>query len=276
MLTSTYVHLDGIGYSTERRLWQAGAWRWEDFPGGAPGAAPALRFSPARLALCREQLGRSRERLAAGDYRFFSDCLPRRDQWRAFPDFAHRVLYLDIETTGSGELDEVTVIGVHDGRTLRQFVRDENLLEAEEVLADPALLVTFFGTGFDVPVLRRLFPRLPFAQLHVDLCHALRRLGLGGGLKAVEQRLGLRRAPDLEGLSGWDAVRLWREHCRGQTRSLELLLRYNAADVENMIPLVEFAYRMLREKTLASVEGGELPPEAGMDQPAGPGPAASR
>src|SRR5262245_39812385 len=124
MLTSTYVHLAGVGYSTERRLWQAGAWRWEDFL----TRAPEVRLSPARLGEVRAQIARSRERLAAGDFRFFNDCLPRRDQWRAFPSFADRVLYLDIETTGSGDLDEVTVIGVHNGKTLRQFVRGENLL----------------------------------------------------------------------------------------------------------------------------------------------------
>src|SRR5438105_8555 len=158
MLTSTFVHLDGVGYSTEQRLWLAGARCWDDFL----ARAPDVRLTPARIAELRSRIVASRESLISGDYRFFSDCLPRRDQWRAFPEFARRVLYLDIETTGGTDFDDVTVIGLHDGRTMRQFVRGEDLLEAEEVLREAALLVTFFGTGFDVPVLRRLFPRLPF------------------------------------------------------------------------------------------------------------------
>jgi uncharacterized protein YprB with RNaseH-like and TPR domain len=250
MLTSTYVHLSGIGYSTERRLWQAGAWSWEEFL----RRPPEMGISPTRAAALAELITTSRDRLASGDYRFFAEALSRRDQWRAFPEFSSRVLYLDIETTGGADFDDVTVIGVHDGRQLRQFVRGEDLLEAEAVLEEATLLVTFFGTGFDIPVLRRLFPRLPFDQLHVDLCHALRRLGYRGGLKAVERQLGLARPPEIAGMGGWDAVYLWRQHQLGSSRARRLLLDYNRADVENMIPLMALVYDRLRERTLAEVE----------------------
>jgi uncharacterized protein len=263
MLTSTFVHIPGIGYSTEQRFWRAGARCWDDVL-DRPAALADLRLSAARQAALAAELERSRESLRQGDYRFFSTALARRDQWRAFPDFSDRVLYLDIETTGAGDFDDVTVIGLHDGRHLRQFVRGDNLLEAEEMLAEAAVLVTFFGLGFDVPVLRRLFPRLRFEQLHVDLCHTLRRLGFGGGLKSVERQLGLARGPQIDGLNGWDAVRLWQESRRGREGALQLLLDYNAADVENMIPLMSLAYDRLREKTLAEL--GELPQltEAGL------------
>lgn len=254
MLTSTYVHLSGVGYSTEQRLWLAGARTWDDLLRGPEEFLAQLRMSPARAAAITERIDASGAALAAGDYRFFSAALPRRDQWRAFPDFAGRALYLDIETTGGGDFDHVTVIGLHDGTTLRQFVRGEDLLEAEELLREASLLVTFYGTSFDVPVLRRLFPRLPFDQLHVDLCHTLRRLGLGGGLKSVERQLGMERGSDLSGLDGWDAVRLWWEHRRGSQEARDLLLRYNAADVENMIPLMRLAYDRLRAKTLAALD----------------------
>src|SRR5206468_10485155 len=189
-----------------------------------------VRFGAARLTELRDRVAASRTSLMAGDYRFFSDCLPRRDQWRAFPEFARRVLYLDIETTGGTDFDDVTVIGLHDGRRMRQFVRGEDLLEAEQTLAEAALLVSFFGTGFDVPVLRRLFPRLPFDQLHIDLCHTLRRLGYSGGLKVIEPQLGLARPAEIAGLDGWDAVRLWREWRHGSSEARALLLHYNRAD----------------------------------------------
>jgi uncharacterized protein YprB with RNaseH-like and TPR domain len=247
MLTSTFVHLSGVGYSTEQRLWLAGARCWDDFL----ARAPDVRLGAARLDDLRARIAASRESLMAGDYRFFNRCLPRRDQWRAFPEFSRRVLYLDIETTGGTDFDDVTVIGLHDGRTMRQFVRGENLLEAEDLLREAALLVTFFGTGFDVPVLRRLFPRLPFDQLHADLCHNLRRLGYSGGLKVVELQLGLARPPEITGLDGWDAVRLWREWRHGSAEARALLLHYNRADVENMLPLMALTYDRLRAKTLA-------------------------
>jgi uncharacterized protein YprB with RNaseH-like and TPR domain len=59
------------------------------------------------------------------------------------------------------------------------------------------MLVTFNGLNFDVPMLYRNFPKLMLDQLHLDLCPTLRRVGLRGGLKRIEQQLGLLRDPRL-------------------------------------------------------------------------------
>ena len=53
------------------------------------------------------------------------------------------------------------------------------------------LLVTFFGSGFDLPVLRHAFPQVRFDVLHIDLCYSLKRLGYSGGLKRVESALAM-------------------------------------------------------------------------------------
>jgi len=84
----------------------------------------------------------------------------------------------------------------------------------------------------------------------VDLCPTLRRLGLRGGLKRIEQTLGLIRDPDLEGLDGWAAVRLWQAYCAGDTAALETLLRYNREDIVNLKPLAELAYQRLKARLL--------------------------
>jgi hypothetical protein len=55
---------------------------------------------------------------------------------------------------------------------------------------------------------------------------------LKGGLKNVERRLGIHR--DTEGLDGLAAIRLWHAHRRGDADALEVLLRYNREDVENL------------------------------------------
>ena len=86
---------------------------------------------------------------------------------------------------------------------MRQYVRGINLDRFPGEMADCRLLVTFFGSGFDLPVLRRSFPELPFDVLHIDLCFALKRLGYSGGLKHVETALGITRGQDTAGLSGW-------------------------------------------------------------------------
>jgi uncharacterized protein YprB with RNaseH-like and TPR domain len=100
------------------------------------------------------------------------------------------------------------------------------------------MLVTFFGTGFDLPFIRRSFPYLKLGHLHVDLCYLLRRLGLRGGLKRIEIELGVERTPETDGLSGFDAVRLWSEYRRGSKDALDLLLLYNREDVINMKALL--------------------------------------
>jgi uncharacterized protein YprB with RNaseH-like and TPR domain len=243
MLTRTFVHLPGVGYATEARWWREGLLDWHAFLAHAEGTA---RLSPL-AGLLRESCAR----LAARDHRYFARTLARRDHWRAAPEFADRVAFLDIETTGGPSGEEITVIGLADGHSMRAFVKGRDLEEFPAALAPYGMLVTFFGTGFDLPMVRRRFPELVFDQLHVDLCHALRRMGYRGGLKRIEAELGLVRAAETRGLSGWDAVRLWQEYRRGSREALELLLAYNREDVLNLRELLAVAYTGLREQTMA-------------------------
>jgi hypothetical protein len=86
-----------------------------------------------------------------------------------------------------------------------------------------------------------------FDQIHIDLCPALRRLGYRGGLKSIEEQLGIVRRPETQGLGGWDAVRLWHEWRRGRREALDLLVAYNTEDIVNLEALLEFAYPKLRD-----------------------------
>ena len=115
------------------------------------------------------------------------------------------------------------------------------------------MLVTFFGTGFDLPFIRRTFPKLEMPQMHVDLCYLLRKLGYRGGLKKIETQLGIGRTSETTGLSGMDAVRLWYQYLGGSQKALETLLTYNAEDVRNMSDLLAIGYR----KMAMAVRAGE-------------------
>lgn len=241
MLERTFIHAQGIGPRTERQLWRQGADSWETFL-----ADPDVYKLPvSRRKLLVDTVSRSPVALQQGDFRFFQQRLAQREHWRAFHSFPGRVLYLDIETDGGTDFDSVTVVGVYDGKELRQYVRGENLLDFPEVMENAALLVTFFGGGFDIPVLRNAFPRVRFDLLHLDLCPALRRLGLQGGLKHIERVLGINRSEATSGLVSWDAVRLWRQWRYGSEEARRLLLTYNGEDVVNMVPLANLAYREL-------------------------------
>lgn len=243
ILRATFIHCPGVGPVTESRLWSAGICDWPAMlrePDRAP-VGPALRD-----ALC-EMAAESLDHLADRDFAWFAQRLPAREHWRAVPDFRSSIAFVDIETTGGMEPWDLTVVGMHDGSTLHQYVRNENLADFPEVMADRSLIVTFFGTGFDLPFLRHAY-RMEFPQLHVDLCFLLKRLGYRGGLKRVEEAFGLRRPDETHGMSGLDAVRLWWDWINNDNaESRRLLLAYNAEDVVNMATLLDAALPMMQK-----------------------------
>lgn len=245
MLDSTYIHCPGIGLKTERDIWNAGARTWTDFQ----QLGKELPIGPAKRASLAPLVDESIYRLSQSDHRWFAKSLQSREHWRAFTAFQQRVAYLDIKTTGGMDPLSLTVVGLYDGIRLRQFVRGDNLDEFPEAIADAQIIVTFFGTGFDLPLLRRAF-RMEFPQLHIDLCFLLKRLGFSGGLKKVEQSLGLCRSEEIDGMDGLDAVRLWWEFVNGNEKSLRTLLKYNAEDVVNMEPLLHFGIEEMKYRTL--------------------------
>jgi len=243
MLTSTFIHVQGVGYATERRIWEAGAHTWHRFLDQHPG----LNLSEGKKALILPRIEESVERLSCRDHGYFARTLAPKDHWRALSEFGGELAYLDIETTGCEGWDQVTVIGLYDGLEMRQFVRGINLGDFPEAVSKFRMLVTFFGSGFDLPFIRRAFPDLPLDQLHIDLCFLLRRLGLKGGLKRIEGQLGIRRRPETEGLDGFDAVRLWNAYRHGRREALDLLLTYNKEDVTNMRTLLSHGVSELKK-----------------------------
>src|SRR5262249_1014792 len=237
MLTNTFVHIPGVGEKTEQRLWARGVHSWAD--------AMLARDVPGGW---RPHLEQSLQQLAARHLAFFAEQLASRDQWRLFRDFQDCCAFVDIETTGLGPYASITTIALYDGRTLRTYVRGQNLEQFARDIADYQLLVTYNGKSFDVPIIEReLGVRMPRA--HIDLRHGLRGLGLTGGLKNIERRLGIDR-PGLHEVDGSVAVLLWQEyHRRGNVRALETLLAYNAHDVLNLHWLVVHAHNEYLRQT---------------------------
>lgn len=147
-------------------------------------------------------------------------------------------LYLDVETTYQGKL---TVIGLHHAAIgTVQLVGPQITKEALEAALPPAICVyTYNGDRFDLPIIKnQLGVDLKHRFRSVDLMKTCQRARLYGGLKRVEQVLGIRRQH--EGLSGKDAVALWYTYERdGDEEALQKLLAYNREDVENLAILRE-------------------------------------
>jgi uncharacterized protein YprB with RNaseH-like and TPR domain len=244
LLEHTFLHIPSIGPRTERMLWGKGIWTWKDFL-----LHPGPFFSEVKEGRVREELKRSLEKQE--DPSFFAHRLPPNEHWRLYEPFRHRAVFLDIETSGGfPETEEITVIGLFDGRTVRTFINGRNLEAFEEALSAYSVMVTFNGSCFDLPFLKKEFRGITFPPVHIDLRFLLKRLGLGGGLKRVEERLGLVRDPLVRGLDGWDAVRLWREYCGGRAEALERLILYNTMDIVHLKPLMDWAAREMKERLL--------------------------
>ena len=252
MIESTFLFLNGIGRTTERRLWDQGIPTWREFL----QQSSVRGLSMGRKALYDRDVQLAIDQHALDNPRFFASCLKARDQWRLYEWLRHRAVFLDIETAG-GPYGDVTVVGLFGNGRMLSLVRGDTLTEARlcEEVSQYDLIVTFFGSGFDVPYLQAMFPRFRIDQPHLDLCFAAKQLGLRGGLKQIERMVGIEREGALQGMDGWDAVRMWTRwrHSR-DTEALELLLAYNEADCVNLQPLADLLYCRLLQQCRPELE----------------------
>ncbi len=242
MLRQTFIHLPGVGPITERELWDTGVTAWDDF---ADASSLPSRIRGRRDELCR-YLALCRERLAECNGAFFESCLPPGERWRIYADFRRRAAFLDIETTGlSPYYSYLTMVGILDSEGYTPYVRDENLEELRGALERYDLIVTYNGRTFDLPYVEHFFGQVFKHTAHLDLRYPLRRLGYGGGLKAIEKRLRVGRPSELADLDGFDAVLLWRMWEHGDRGARDTLIRYNAEDVASLPALAEFVYNQM-------------------------------
>lgn len=248
MIRHTFSMLNGIGEKLERRLWRDGILTWEDFMDSS-----GLDFlSPERKRHYDRQLSVAMDELESGNSRYFNKNLQRREHWRLFETFRGEAVFLDIETNGlmPGDGGYVTVVGLYDGYDYRSLVKGENLSAKNLIgeLSGCKYLITFFGAVFDIPFLERsLGVRVNIP--HFDLCFGSRRMGLKGGLKRIEEFLGIEREEAVRGMDGYDAVLLWERARKGSAEALDLLVSYNREDTVNLQKVAEEVYGGLKALT---------------------------
>ncbi|MCS7225065.1 MAG: ribonuclease H-like domain-containing protein [Armatimonadetes bacterium] len=244
MLEATFLHLPGLTPEQERKLWDAGIVTWSDFLLSLQHRRLPIPVRHEWIAFLRQ----SQNELARQNISFFARTLRPSEHWRLYGTFQSQTLFLDIETTGLEERDYVTVIGCLLGGLYRSFVRGRNLDEAPSFLRTASLMVTFNGTGFDIPFLQKDFPSLLLPPVHLDVRDLLARLGLRGSQKAIERMIGIVRKESVRGLTGADAVVLWEAHLRGDLSALPKLEEYNREDVFSLKKLMDYAYQKLKER----------------------------
>jgi hypothetical protein len=146
--------------------------------------------------------------------------------------------FLDIETSFEGE---ITVLGVYRGDgTIIQLVGREitrsNLLKS---LTGITTIYTYNGSRFDLPIIKeKLGIDLDDYFATYDLMYDCWERNLYGGLKKVEQLLGIERC--LKDVNGRVAMELWDQYEKENNReALQVLLEYNKEDIINLPILME-------------------------------------
>jgi|TARA_B110000263_G_C15228449_1_gene473392 uncharacterized protein YprB with RNaseH-like and TPR domain len=252
MLRNSFQLIDGIGPEQESDLWGDGVTTWDQLAVTQPQHTGAIETATQRLT------GRNA--------RYFQDILGTRECWRLYADFQKDTAFLDIETTGlSPDNAYVTMVGILDYSGFTAYIRGDNLDKLPEALQKYSLFVSYNGASFDMPFLDKEFGRIAingedslFAHAaHLDLRYPLRRLGFKGGLKKIEQATDLGRPSELSGLSGYDAVRLWKMANDGEPDALTTLIRYNAEDVASLPRLTEL---MVDEMAHGTPLSSSMPP----------------
>jgi uncharacterized protein len=233
LIERTFQLVKGVGPWREKDIWAKGFANWEAFERADSTVASAQIDAELRLAIPKARDAQTLHELAA--------MIPEREHWRLYTRFVDQAAFMDLEADGD---EQITVGGVFDRDGPATFIRGADgpaaLLHLATRLEQSPMWVTFNGGTFDIPVLKRHFPGLKLPAVHLDLRFLVRRVRLKGGLKDVEEQLGLHRPPHLKGVRGFDAIRLWREYQTTRNPdALRILVEYNLYDAINLRSLVE-------------------------------------
>jgi len=247
---NSFVPVSGVGEKTEKRLWRDGVTDWTRFE-----ERDGDFLSGRRHDRILSYIGEARDALDAEDASFFGETLPDRELWRMYRNFEDKACFFDIETTGlSPERNFVTTASFHVGGDTKTLVRGDDLTpdNVREILDGAGLVVSYNGRRFDAPFVEEDLG-VSFGTPHVDLIYPCRRVGLTGGLKTVEETLGVGRKDEVNDVDGREAVRLWHAYEDGDTEALERLIEYNRYDAENLRAVFDAVHDRLHSEVFESV-----------------------
>ncbi len=241
MLLNSFVHIQGIGRKTELRLWSSGYLTWFDLLKSRPPFFSQESYEEIRLHL-NESL------LNLNNPGYFARLFKKSEYWRLYGHKAFKPCFLDIETFTSHEkFTYITVIGLYNGDSFETYIDGKNLNDFELAVAEYDIIITYGGSNFDIPIIRKSFPSITLPPIHIDLYHVLKKCGIKGGLKKIEPLFGIERYADIKGMNGFDAMICWKNYLNGSISALDLLIRYNEQDCISLKPIMEWAYKTLED-----------------------------
>ena len=176
--------------------------------------------------------------------------LPLKHWKELYEKFKHHALCLDVEATRwNGPISVIGLYAPKEGEIDYQaFVKGENLTteSLKQAFAECRLLITFNGTNYDVPEIKKQFPGvLPENIPVIDLYLLAKRLDLNTGLKTLEQTFKINRKEGIENKRKI-ATKMWKKYKNtGNRKFLNALIEYNRQDTINLYPLAEKIMSMI-------------------------------
>jgi len=164
--------------------------------------------------------------------------------------FKHQALCIDVEATKWN--GPISIIGVYKPKEgeidYTAFVKGENLTldNLKQAFAHCKLLITFNGTNYDVPEIKKQFPGvIPENTPVIDLYLLAKKLDLDTGLKTLEQTFKIFRKEEVENKRK-TSTKMWRKYEKtGNKKFLDNLIEYNRQDTINLYPLAERIMEMI-------------------------------
>ena len=240
--------LSGISEKKEKWLKRNNIKIWDDILKNGENF-----FNKKDLKKLKKEINQAKKHLLRKDIKYFQKKLDPKDYYLLYYNFKDKACFLDIETTGLDDQGDVTILGIADsiGR-YRVYVNGINLNEKNIIkyLKNFRIVITFYGSRFDIPFIKKKFPNLGkklSKMVHLDLCFLGHRVGFKGGLKFIEKQVGIERENEISGLTGYDAVKLWNRYKLGDIKSLITLIKYNRSDVLNLLKLIDIEIKMMKD-----------------------------
>jgi len=242
-IKSTYIHIRGFGKATEKKLWESGLLTWNDY----------IKQNKQKGVFSQEaisMLKTSNDAYRNKNLDFFSKTLPQNEYYRLALSFPEDVLFLDIKTTGlSTYYDYVTMVGWSQKDKYDYYIYGlHDIRKLKDALDKAKIIITFNGSVFDIPFLKKHFKELKFPTTHIDLRFLSKSSGLECGRKKIEEVIGFKRPKALQETNGFTAALLWDEYKWGKKTSLEKLIAFNHSDIESMKVIFDYCTRNIYKK----------------------------
>ncbi|MGD9624091.1 MAG: ribonuclease H-like domain-containing protein [Arcobacter sp.] len=244
-IQSSFIHLDKIGKKIEKELWDKNILSWEEYQNYYE---KDNLFFDSKASKLYESINAYNNK----DIKFFTNGLPNNEYYRLALSFPEDVIFLDIETTGLSQYyDHITMVGWSIGEEYNYYVNgisDKEKFKNDMLKAK--IIVTFNGSIFDIPFIKKEFPDINIPECHIDLRFFSKRAGLSGGQKKIEDEINFKRDKSLKDTDGYMATILWDMYKWGNKSSLEKLIAYNHSDIEGMKAILDYSIKEIYKNTI--------------------------